>query len=128
MSHHALSSSVSFFVWVGGEEKYALVVIARWKFSQMHRGKPGTGNSKIPSHIQDVKLTWYQMRQKTDFSTGMSSDDKNTYLFKENSKPSIQDIIELPDSDSNSDSSVFIARPPFKKVKQENSINNINTT
>eukprot|EP00957_Ditylum_brightwellii_P170716 12994242-Ditylum_brightwellii.AAC.1 len=112
----------------------------------MHRKESGTGNPKIPPHVQDAKLTWYQMKQKAELSTGMSSDDKNNYFLKENGfnsipneiikckqlngKPSIQDIIELPDSDSDSDSdnsNAFMTRPPFKKVKQESSTNNINT-
>eukprot|EP00957_Ditylum_brightwellii_P081791 6222644-Ditylum_brightwellii.AAC.1 len=68
----------------------------------------------------------------------MSSDDKNIFSkengfnsvpdeiikSKKGSKPSIQDIIELPDLDS--DSSALIARP-FKKIKQESSINNFKT-
>eukprot|EP00957_Ditylum_brightwellii_P115951 8844137-Ditylum_brightwellii.AAC.1 len=115
----------------------------RQKLSQMHRKKPGTGNPKIPPHIQDAKLTWYQMRQKAELSTGMPSDDENISFFQENrfdsipneitkhkklNMPSVQDIIELPDSDSDSDSdsSAFMTRPPFKKIKQESSIN-INT-
>eukprot|EP00957_Ditylum_brightwellii_P177565 13525034-Ditylum_brightwellii.AAC.1 len=51
--------------------------------------KPGTGNPKIPPHIQDTKLTWYQMRQKAELSTGMSSDDENIYFLQENGFDSI---------------------------------------